>query len=121
MNCAEQLTLPAQGRRLAKLSSSESIMNPFYWPPAPGTSDTNGMVHVRALWCSVLVFLASLGLPASRTLAQALQAQDPVPPPALRQLSQPAPNPSLPAPKPAASDQPLPINLPTALQLAGAA
>src|SRR5262249_4051958 len=47
-----------------------------------------------------------------------VRAQDP-PPPALRQTTRTAPNPSLATAKPGASDKPLPINLPTALQLAG--
>ncbi|HEY1859354.1 MAG TPA: TolC family protein, partial [Gemmataceae bacterium] len=76
-----------------------------------GTSDGKGMVYVRALSWSLLVFLA---IPA-------IHAEEPAPPPVLRQLPQNAPNPSLAAPKPATGERPYPINLATALQLAGAA
>jgi outer membrane protein TolC len=73
------------------------------------------MVIVRALAGITLGFLVSLGI------AAALHGEEPVLPPGVRQVPQNAPNPSLAAPKPAVGERPFPINLATALQLAGAA
>jgi outer membrane protein TolC len=78
-------------------------------------SDKNGMVHVRALGWGLAVFLVSVGIPV------AVGAEEPIPAPILRELPQNPPNASLPAPKPASGERPYPINLATALQLAGAA
>src|SRR5438094_9942109 len=74
------------------------------------------MVHQRPFWVRILVFLASL-----QVMANSACAQEAVPSPTLRQVTQTAPNPTLATAKPLATDTPLPINLPTALQLANAA
>jgi outer membrane protein TolC len=68
----------------------------------------------------VVVFLATLGILSCGLLPTA-SAQEQATLPVLRQTPRDAPNPKLPPPKAAAGDRPLPINLPTALQLAGSA
>jgi outer membrane protein TolC len=75
------------------------------------------MVRKRnRLFPLILVSLASAVVVG---LGQPLYAQEKATVPELRQTTPAAPNPKLPAPKPATSDVPLPISLPTALQLAG--
>jgi outer membrane protein TolC len=77
------------------------------------------MVHQVQSW--FLVFLVSQASALGACFGQPLHAQEKPWVAELRQTTPAAPNPKLPAPKPAATDSPLPINLPTALQLAGSA
>jgi outer membrane protein TolC len=69
---------------------------------------------VRAPCWTVIVCLASLAIPA-------IHAEEPVASPILRHVPQDSPTAALPASKAVAGEKPYPINLATALQLAGAA
>src|SRR6266849_9952352 len=76
------------------------------------------MIHRNARWCFVPAFLAILGI-LSCFFGLPAPAQEQAILPVLRQPPQDAPNPKLPPPKASPGETPLPINLPTALQLAG--
>jgi outer membrane protein TolC len=66
----------------------------------------------------VQAFLASLGI-LSCSFRPTASAQEQATLPVLRQQPHDAPNPKMPPPRASPGDKPLPINLPTALQLAG--
>jgi outer membrane protein TolC len=76
------------------------------------------MMCRNARWCFVPAFLASLGI-LSCCFRHTASAQEQATLPVLRQPPHDAPNPKLPPPKASSGEKPLPINLPTALQLAG--